>query len=70
MSADPDFFENEDNVEFLYTDEVSEDLALDDASDFEDDESIDSFSVYDDEILNEDWSDNEFADGDSDALKF
>ncbi|MBQ3837303.1 MAG: hypothetical protein IJR40_07170 [Treponema sp.] len=70
MSADPDFFENEDKVEFLYTDEVSEDLALDDASDFEDDESIDSFSVYDDEILNEDWTDNEFADGDSDALKF
>ncbi|MCR5045474.1 MAG: hypothetical protein K6A42_02720 [Treponema sp.] len=70
MSADPDFFENEDKVEFLYTDEVSEDLALDDASDFEDDEAIDSFSVYDDEILNEDWTDNEFADGDSDALKF
>lgn len=70
MSADPDFLEDEDKVEFLYTDEVSEDLALDDASDFEDDESIDSFSVYDDEILNEDWSDNEFADGDSDALKF
>lgn len=70
MSADPDFFENEDKVEFQYTDEVSEDLALDDASDFEDDESIDSFSVYDDEILNEDWTDNEFADGDSDALKF
>ena len=70
MSADPDFLEDEDKVEFLYTDEVSEDLALDDASDFEDDESIDSFSVYDDEILNEDWTDNEFADGDSDALKF
>lgn len=70
MSAAPDSFENEDRVEFLYTDEVSEDLALDDASDFEDDESVDSFSVYDDEILNEDWTDNEFADGDSDALKF
>ena len=70
MSADPDSFENEDNVEFLYTDEVSEDLAFDDASDFECDEAVDSFSVYDDEILNEDWADNEFADGDSDALKF
>ena len=70
MSADPDFLEDEDKVEFLYTDEVSEDLALDDASDFEDDESIDSFSVYDGEILNEDWSDNEFAAGDSDDLKF
>ncbi len=69
MSADPDSFENE-NVEFLYTDELSEDLATDDASDFEYDESVDSFSAYDDEILNEEWADNEFADGDSDALKF
>ncbi|MBO4546400.1 MAG: hypothetical protein J5700_02365, partial [Treponema sp.] len=66
---DPNSFENE-SVEFLYTDEVSEDLATDDACDFEADESVDSFSAYDDEILNEDWSDNEFADGDSDALKF
>lgn len=70
MSTDPDSFEDFERVEFLYTDEVSEDIALDDATDFEDDESVDSFSAYDDEILNEDWTDNEFADGDSDALKF
>ena len=69
MSADPNSIENE-SVEFLYTDELSEDLATDDASDFEYDENVDSFSAYDDEILNEDWTDNEFADGDSDALKF
>ena len=70
MSVDPDSIENE-NVEFLYTDEVSEDLALDDAMDFEEDESEQSFSSYeDDEILNEDWTDNEFADGESDSLKF
>lgn len=70
MSVDPDSFDDFEQVEFLYTDEVSEDVALDDASDFEYDESVDSFSAYDDEILNEDWTDNEFADGDSDALKF
>ncbi len=49
---------------------MSEDLATDDASDFEYDESVPSFSVYDDEILNEEWADNDFADGDSDSLKF
>lgn len=70
MSVDPNPSEDFERVEFLYTDEVSEDVALDDAQDFEDDESVDSFSVYDDEILNDDWADNEFADGDSDALKF
>lgn len=69
MSADPNSFENE-SVEFLYTDEVNEDLATDEANDFEADESVDSFSAYDDEILNEDLIDNEFADGDSDSLKF
>ena len=69
MSADPDSFENE-SVEFLYTDEVSEDLALDDASDFELDESFPSFSSFDEEILNEDFVDNEFADGESDSIKF
>lgn len=70
MSVDPDFIENE-SVEFLYTDEVSEDLALDDACDFEEDESVDTFASYeDDEILNDDWTDNEFSDGESDALKF
>ena len=69
MSADPDSFENE-SVEFLYTDEVSEDLALDDASDFELDESVPSFSSFDEEILNEDFVDNEFADGESDSIKF
>ncbi len=69
MSADPNSIENE-SVEFLYTDEVSEDLATDDASDFEYDESVPSFSVYDDEILNEEWADNDFADGVSDSLKF
>ena len=69
MSPAPDYIENE-KVEFLYTDEVSEDLATDDACDFEYDESVDSFSTYDDEILFDDWADTEFADGDSDALKF
>ena len=69
MSAAPDSLENE-NVEFLYTDEVSEDLALDDACDFECDESVSTFSAYEDEILNDDWADNDFADGESDALKF
>jgi len=69
MSAAPESIENE-NVEFLYTDEVSEDLATDDACDFEYDESVDSFSSYDDEILYDDWADNEFADGDSDSIKF
>ncbi len=70
MSVDPDSIQDSDKIEFLYTDEVSEDLAFDDASDFEEDESQDSFSAYDDEILAEDWTDNEFADGDSDAIKF
>lgn len=72
MSADPDSLENE-SVEFLYTDEVSEDLATDDAADFELDEGVDSFSSYqDEEILDEDLSDadSEFADGESEALKF
>lgn len=70
MSADPDLFENE-SVEFLYTDEVSEDLATDDACDFEYDESVSSFSSYEyDEMLNDDWADNDFADGESEALKF
>ncbi len=69
MSADPDFSEKE-SVEFLYTDEVSEDLAQDDALDFEWDESVPSFSAYDDEILNEDFVDNEFADGEDGVLKF
>ena len=69
MSIDPDSVENE-ALEFLYTDEVSEDLATDDACDFEADESVPSFSAYEDEILDDDWTDSEFADGESESLKF
>lgn len=44
MSFDP---QNEE-TQFLYTDEVAEDLVNDSYTDFEEDERVDSFSAADD----------------------